>query len=320
MIKVEENKNILFLTAIINTIFERRSYSKKAHPLGKKIYAYITKNTSLINKVKTEYENLNPLQTLYQYMQLGLYLDEEFNFSFTNKEKKKIDSISSYKKHKDIIEKDIQELYKTLKYQEYFTKEIASEYEILSNDIQNQFSKVPQYENVLTSFWEIDTIPELVFIPNITAIGDCFGIMKRNTFNSITAPRFNKESNQIEYSDNHVYSNSLHEFSHQFFKKKIEKLNLKDEVERLIKQKFEQTKLKNEVKKIYDINYFEECLIKSSTVYLKEELGMYKTRKEIDKALSQIEDGGYFHSKTFYEALQKNAKPLEIFLSTLKEI
>jgi hypothetical protein len=47
---------------------------------------------------------------------------------------------------------------------------------------------------------------------------------------------------------------------------------------------------------------------------------MYKTRKEIDKALSQIEDGGYFHSKTFYEALQKNAKPLEIFLSTLKEI
>jgi hypothetical protein len=320
MIKVKENKNILFLTAIINTIFERRSYSKKVHPLGKKIYAYITKNTSLINKVKTEYENLNPLQTLYQYMQLGLYLDEEFNFSFTNKEKKKIDSISSYKKHKDIIEKDIQELFKTLKFREYFTKEIASEYEILSNDIQNQFSKVPQYENVLTSFWGTDTIPELVFIPNITAIGDCFGIMKRNTFNSITAPRFNKESNQIEYSDNHVYSNSLHEFSHQFFKKKIKELNLKDEVERLIKQKFEQTKLKDEVKKIYDINYFEECLVKSSTVYLKEELGMYKTRKEINKALSQIEDGGYFHSKTFYEALQKNAKPLEIFLSTLKEI
>jgi hypothetical protein len=47
---------------------------------------------------------------------------------------------------------------------------------------------------------------------------------------------------------------------------------------------------------------------------------MYKTRKEINKALSQIEDGGYFHSKVFYEALKRKAKPLEIFLSTLKEI
>jgi hypothetical protein len=253
-------------------------------------------------------------------MQLGLYLNEEFNFSFTKEEKDKIILINNYKKHKDVIEGDIRKLYETLEYSDYFTKEISSGYKRLSNDIQNQFSKIPQYENILTSFWGTDTIPELVFIPNITAIGDCFGIMKRNTFNSITSPRFNKESNKIEYSDNHVYSNSLHEFSHQFFKKKIEELNLKDEIQSLIKRKFEQTKLKDEVKKIYDINYFEECLIKSSTVFLKKKLGIYKTRKEIDKALSQIEDGGYFHSKIFYRALNKNAEPLEIFLSTLKEI
>jgi hypothetical protein len=319
MIKVKENKNILFLTAIVNIVFDRKNYFKKAHPLGKKIYAHIKKDTSLINKIKTEYENSNPLQTLYQYMQLGLYLDEEFNFSFTKEEKDKIVLINSYKKHKDIIEGDIRKLYETLEYSEYFTKEISPKYERLSNNIQNQFSKIPQYENVLTSFWKIDITPELIFIPNITAIGDCFGIMKRKSFNSITSPIFNKKSKKAEYSENHIYSNSLHEFSHQFFQKKIEDLDLKDEIQRLIKQKFEETELKDEVKKIYDKNYFEECLIKSSTIFLKEKLGILKTRKEIDKALSQIEDNGYFYTKIFYRALNKKAKPVEIFLNILRE-
>lgn len=84
MIKVETNKNIIFLTLLINYFYPK---DKEKFSLYKKITKKFDKliSKSFKHDFQNEYKGENPLAVLCRYISLSVYLDEGLLFNFLQK-------------------------------------------------------------------------------------------------------------------------------------------------------------------------------------------------------------------------------------------
>ena len=220
MIKVLPNKNIIFLTLVLNIPNPKE---KKKFPLYEKISSKFEKliSKSFWIEFEKEYKNKNPLSTLYQFMILSLYLNDNFVLALSKKEEKELMELKAFQKNISFFRNHLKKLHDDINFNSFYTENIQVEYEKLCNEIQEIFDKKGNILNALVSFWGLEYIPELFFIPNFVALGDCFGLRKEGIFYSITSPKVNKSTGESEYHQIHVLSNTIHELSHSFFNETI---------------------------------------------------------------------------------------------------
>ncbi|MFA6754868.1 MAG: hypothetical protein WCR68_03520 [Candidatus Dojkabacteria bacterium] len=329
MINVQQNKNTVFLSALINKLFIKKDYEKHLLPLGVKIIQHFDafEKTLLVGKLMENYKTDIPLKLYFEYMQLSLYLNKDFEFSFDEYEKKLIDKSEQHKKHVEIIGTTVKEIFEDINFDEFYNNEIKYEYGTLCKKLELLFKQKPEIEKELRGFWKISMKPSLFFIPNITSLGDCFGLRRANSFYSISSGKINKETNLSEYSPIHVYSNAIHEFSHQFFKEQIKELDLDNEIEKTSKEKLKCVELKNEIFNAYKHNYFEECFIQACTIRVEELTNIYgsgkvELKEKINKMLDSRESTGYIHVPIFYRGLIKKDSEYVVhsFLRVLNNI
>lgn len=323
MIQVQKNKNILFLSFLVNLTFIKKEYNKYLLPLGAKIYKdleYI-QETKEVQKFIEEYRDQIPLQLYFQYMQLSLFLNDDFNFVFTREEEELLEKSQAHRRHVKIIGSVVKAIYDKVQFDKYFEKEISDEYDYLSQNIQELFDKKQDIQYLLEKFWKISLNPQLLFIPNIVSVGDCFGLGRGNKFYSISSGKIDSKSNVSEYTPVHVYSNAIHEFSHQYFKEHIKELNLEKDLFEKSTEILKRNKLDKKIINIYKEGYLEECIIRAYTIRMKELLNIYDiTKKELKERVSTMLESeisiGYIHVPVIYDTLVG----LNDNYSTIKEI
>lgn len=323
MIKVRKNKNILFLSFLVNLTFVKKEYDKYLLPLGAKIYKdleYI-QETKEVQKFVKEYKDQIPLQLYFQYMQLSLFLDDGFKFAFNKEERELLKKSQIHTRHVSVIEDLVKTIYDKVEFDKYFEKEISQGYDTLSQNIQELFDKKQNVQYLLEKFWKISLNPQLLFIPNIVSVGDCFGLGRGNNFYSISSGKIDSKSNVSEYTPVHVYSNAIHEFSHQYFKEHIKELNLEKDLYEKSTEILKKNKLDKKIINIYKEGYLEECIIRAYTIRIKELLNIYDiTKKELKERVSKMLESeisiGYIHVPVIYDTLVE----LNDNYSTIKEI
>ncbi|MFA5633939.1 MAG: hypothetical protein WCY00_02400 [Candidatus Dojkabacteria bacterium] len=315
MIKVLPNKNIIFLTLVLNIANPKE---KKKFPLYEKISSKFEKliSKSFWIEFEKEYKNKNPLSTLYQFMILSLYLNDNFVLALSKKEEKELMELKAFRKDISFFRNHLKKLYDDINFNSFYTENIQVEYEKLCNEIQEIFDKKDNILNALVSFWELEYIPELFFIPNFVALGDCFGLRKEDIFYSITSPKVNKSTGESEYHQIHVLSNTIHELSHSFFNETIGSKYPKEK----LKEKLKKLSLNKDVLKIYGVAYFGECFVRASTIKLNETLNIYDLRvrgleEKVENYLLSNENLGYPLVREYYEKLKdrKDENLQEIF-------
>lgn len=201
----------------------------------------------------------------------------------------------------------------------FYRKNIETEYQKLCKEIEEIFNSKTNITNVLVDYWGLKYQPEVIFIPNFVALGDCFGVRREEKFFSITSPKINKQTGISEYSLIHIYSNTLHELSHSFFKETITTKYTKDE----LREKVKKLKLSEDVLKVYGGGYFEECFVRASTIRLKEVLNVYDLDKrsvaeKVKKSLLSEDNMGYGLVRNYYERLSnRKEESLQMIFNSL---
>ena len=319
MIKVKPNKNIIFLTLIINFQYPKdckkfylyKSFSKEFDKLIPK---------SFINDFKKVYKDENPLAILYRYVSLSIYLDDDFVFNFIEKEEREFLQFNKFSKDISFFKNQLAKLYYDIDFKSFYNQKIKGGYEKVCSEIQNIFDKKPNIEETLIDFWGLDFKPEVIFIPNIVALGDCFGLQRDNIFFSITSPKIEKLTGKAEYSSVHIYRNTIHELSHSFFKESIDVKYSEEE----LKDKVEKLGLRNDILKTYGLAYFEECFVRACTMRLNEILNVYDVGKKeleekIENYLVSNDNLGYHFVRLYYQKLKesKNKSLQDIFSSSM---
>jgi hypothetical protein len=327
MIKVQKNKNILFLSFLVNLTFVKKEYDKYLLPLGAKIYKdleYI-QNTKEVQKFVEEYKDQIPLQLYFQYMQLSLFLNDDFNFVFNQEEEELLEKSQVHKRHVKIIESAVKAIYDKVQFDKYFEKEVSDEYDSLSQNIQELFDEKQNIQYLLEKFWKISLNPQLLFIPNIVSLGDCFGLGRGNNFYSISSGKIDSKSNVSEYTPVHVYSNAIHEFSHQYFKEHIKELNLEKDLYEKSTEILKKKKLDKKIINIYKEGYLEECIIRAYTIRMKELLNIYDiTKKELKEKVSKMLESeisiGYIHVPVIYDTLVESENDSLVIMEIINSL
>lgn len=318
MIKVETNKNIIFLTLLINYFYPK---DKEKFYLYKKVIKKFDKliPKSFKNDFQNEYKGENPLAILCRYISLSVYLDEGLLFNFNKKEEQQFLKIEKFAKDISFFKNHLKNFYDSIDFDSFYRKNIETEYRKLCKEIEEIFNSKTNITNVLVDYWGLKYQPEVIFIPNFVALGDCFGVRREEKFFSITSPKINKQTGISEYSLIHIYSNTLHELSHSFFKETIATKYSKDE----LREKAKKLKLNEDVLKVYGGGYFEECFVIASTIRLKEVLNVYDLDKrsvaeKVKKSLLSEDNMGYGLVRNYYERLSsRKEESLQMIFNSL---
>ncbi|HHX99653.1 TPA: hypothetical protein GX533_03220 [Candidatus Dojkabacteria bacterium] len=299
MLKVKTNKNVVFLTLLINFLYPKEKEQFYLYTKIKEKFAQLIPQ-SFITNFKNTYGKDNQLSILYKYICLSIYLDSNFDFDFKDGE------VYSDKFSKDVsfFKKHLKKLYRSIDFDSFYSTNIEKEYKELCKNIEEIFNRKPNILDILTNYWELNYTPEFVFIPNFVALGDCFGLNREGKFFSVTSPKVNKVTGKSEYYPVHVYSNTIHELSHSFFDEKIHvkysKKELMDKVEKL--------GLNEEVLRVYGSAYFEECFVRAVTMRLNEIVNIYDLddkglKEKVKNYLLSNDNLGYPLVRFYYEKL-----------------
>lgn len=322
MIKVEPNKNIIFITLLLNSKFPK---DKEKFPLYKKIYKKFEK--LIPSTFWNEFDKVNrgdsSLSLLYRYINLSFFLDNNFEFTFTKEENEEFCKFNDIQKYIYFINTSLKKLYKEIDFDSFYEENIQEGYVKLCEDINYIFLKKTNIEKELINFWEQNSNLKLIFIPNFVSLGDCFGFKRGEIFYSVTSPKINVQTGRSEYSPLHVYSNTIHEFSHSFLKESIKIDYSKEE----LKEKLNRLSLDESVLKVYGIGYFEECFVRACTMRIKEILNVYDLDKveleeKVENFLLSNDNLGYSLVRIFYDRLliKRRNSLQEIFNRVLNHI
>ncbi len=319
MIKVLPNKNIIFITSVLNIA---KPKEKKKFSLYEKISDKFEKliPKSFWIEFEKEYINENPLSILYRFVTLSLYLNDSFALPLLKKEEKELIGQKVFQKDIFFLKNHFKKLYDDIDFHLFYKDNIEMEYEDLCNEIQKIFNDNENLLDTLVFFWGLKYNPELFFIPNFVALGDCFGLKREKFFYSITSPKINKLTGESEYNQVHILSNTIHELSHCFFNETIGSKYSKEK----LRKKLEELSLNEDVLRVYGTAYFEECFVRACTIKLNETLNIYNLdekslkKKTADYLLSN-DNLGYRLVKEYYERLKKrkNESIQELFDSAI---
>lgn len=319
MLTVIPNKNIIFLTLLLNLLNPKdREKFYLYKKISKKFNDLIPK--SFIDDFRREYKGENPLSILYRYISLSICLDEDFLFNFSKSEERELLQFEKFSKDISFFRNSLTKLYKDIEFDSFYKRNIEEEYEKLCREIQGVFDEKENILEVLIDFWRLKYKPGVIFVPNFAALGDNFGFRRNKTFFSITSPKINKTTGKSEYSTVHIYSNTIHELSHSFFDETIEKKYSQEELSKKVKK----LDVDENVIKTYGPSYFEECFVRASTIRLNEILNIYnlaegELKEKIEKYLLSNDNLGYLLVRVFYKKLiSRNNQSLEsIFYSII---
>lgn len=326
MIEVQQNKNTIFFSLVIYLLLFKELELKTPTKLATKVF----KDFENINETKeakefiARYKDSNPLKISYQYNLLSLYTDSTYSIKYKKESKilKEILNDSEYIKHIETIKELFPKLNDSIKFDDYYEKNILSTYQDLIKDIQEIFNFNPKIYESLISFWKIAFQPELIFIPNFLSTGDCFGLRKEKKFYSVTSAKINKDTGEREFYPAHVISNSIHEFSHSFLDEAIKYENLVENISDLEKEKYQRItngEIDSQILKIYGSKYFIECFDRAVTLRVKE---MAEVSNVKENYFNEEKQRGYIFTELFYENLLNNedSSPGKIYVETLKSI
>lgn len=314
MIKVKPNKNVIFTTAVLNI---NNPKDRKKFSLYEKIADKFEKliPESFWIEFEKEYKNDNPLAILSRFNILSIYLDDKFVLVLTKEEEKEFIQ-NKYQRHISFFRNHLKKLYDDIDFDSFYKENIEEDYEKLCEEIQEILDKKPNLLEELVDFWGLEYKPELIFVPNFVALGDCFGPRRGNTFYSLTSSKINKESGEAMYNPTHVYSNTIHELCHSFFKETIEVNYMGEEME----EKLKKLSLNEDILKTYNTRYFEECFVRAATMRLNEILNIYDVDSEaletkVENYLLSNDNFGYFLVRKIYDKLKerKSESLQEIF-------
>lgn len=315
MITVLPSKSTIFLSSLVNIYFLPQKKINR-YPLGKEVINFLSNNIDkeLSEKLKNDYKDFNPLMLHYHLCILSILLDD--NLEIIEEKLKVFGRNTVINKHIIIINSTIKDIYKQVDFATYYKKFILSKYKDLCVEIERMFDLYPNVYQLLLDFWRISTTFECIFIPNFVSIGDCFSSTIDKTIYSLTSPKV--RNNFQEYYPKHVISNTIHELSHSFFKELVKEEKKTNWLNEKYQELFNRIDIKEYPRKVNGTGYFEENLIKASTIFLKEEIGLSTNSiKEIEDSYSL----GYELVPTIYNKLKgKKGSVLNIFLEILEDI
>lgn len=306
MITVKTHKNTLFFFFLFNIISKTKD---TYHPLGESLIKKFSDLPKEVEILQEEYLEGDIPTHPYQYCTLGINTGEDLK-------PKKLDPNYEYG-HKTLsvyFEKMyplVLKIEKELNFFNTFTREFLPEYNELCKECQKHIGN--DVYDALKEFWDLDEHTELFLIPNVLGTGGSYGLFRKNKMYSITSPVLTKTR---EFTPAHLRSNSIHEFSHSIFKKKLIGLGEFENFKK-IAQKTEISKNMLERHKSPEI-YLEEAFVKAVTHFLLTNIYRpFMPKEELEKKeksiLNNIVQDGYIHSKKFYGELKKG-RGVEVLL------
>ncbi len=324
MVTVQKNKNSILFSLINNLLLSPDVLTKTPTDLAMKVFNHY-KGLGTYESAKKyiqKYRNIPVLKINYQYSVLSLYIKDDLTFDTEEDSIKELLKNDEYNEHLKVITDLLPRISKEMNFDTYYEKEILPEYEKICRDVQLIFSEKEALSESMINLWELDKDPELIFIPNFIATGDCFGINNKMKFYSISSAKINKENGKREFYPRHVLSNAIHEFSHSFINQSIEENNIAKEIKTLSTEKISKIKeisLLEDLVKIYGSGYFMECFDRAITLYIQEKNDLFNIPEGYFK---DEKERGYYFTEEFYKSLSKEGdkSPILLFLEILKKL
>ncbi len=309
MIEVKTNENIIFFFFLFNILSKTKEIH---HPLGKSLMKRFPNLPKEVGKLEKFYEKGEIPRHPYQYCTLAINTDSDLKA-------KKLNPNYGYgrKTLQDYSEKMyplVLKIEKDLDFFNIFSKEFLPKYKELCQKNQKHLGKNVYSE--LKSFWELEKEIELFLISNILASGGSYGLFRKKTMYSITSPVLIKK-NVRDFTPANLISNSIHEFSHSIFKKRLIDLG---EFENL-KKKAREIEIPQDMLKRHQSPeiYFEETFVKTVTHFLltniyKPFMSSKESEEKEREILNKIKKDGYIHAPEFYAELKKGKDPIGVCL------
>ncbi len=324
MIIIEPNKKVIFFSLLIESLLYKDIDKKCFMQLGARVFDKYKNLKSLSKAVQfeKEYKDFNPLKLHYQYSVLATYTNEDFSVNIDNKSFEIYENKNDFLRHSEIIENLLPKISKEMDFDNYYETEIASEYENICKNVQKITDSQGNLYDSLITFWKLKKKPQLFFIPNFMAVGDCFGVKKGHSFFAISSAKINKENGEREFYTKHVISNAIHEFSHSFLDQSLYELNLvmeSDTISKRIIINHQDQKLSKDLMQIYGSKFFLECFNRAATLRIKEMIGYFNIT---DEYFDMEKESGYLYTEDFYKNLLKDVDkaPVITYMETLKNI
>lgn len=312
MIQTQTNKNLIFFFSLLNTL----KHSEETHVLGKELLEFLNyKELSSFEKFSELYKNNEIPKDLSNYCLYAIN-------SNTDLTPKTVESGSgfgpkNYNLYTEKIQPLVTSIYNQSNFEDIYTNKILIEYKKLTEEIQSYFNG--QVEKAIKDIWNIKKKYKFILIPNFLEISHSFGLFRKNSLYSITAPDITKKG-AIEFTQQHTISNAIHEFSHSLFQKELIANNLYGKHKDLTTG----IKIPNKLKNIHPDPYvfMEETLIKVITLLIQENLYTNHIKDVVlqqksQEILKQMTEKGYTKGKELYQVLSKSENVLDDYLHYL---
>jgi len=324
MITVLKNKNSILFSLINNLLLFPDVLTKTPTDLAMKVFNHYKELGSYESAKEyiQKYRNTPILKINYQYSVLSICIKEDLTFDIEEDSIKELLKNDEYNEHLKVITDLLPQISKEMNFDTYYEKEILPEYEKICQDVESIFDEKEALSDSMFNLWQLNETPELIFIPNFIATGDCFGIKNKMKFYSISSAKINKENGKREFYPRHVLSNAIHEFSHSFINQSIEENNIAEEIKALSKEKTPKIKeigLSEDLVKIYGSGYFMECFDRAVTLFLQEKNDLFNIPEGYFK---DEKERGYYFTEEFYKGLSQGQKksPILMYLEILKKL
>lgn len=334
-IKVETNKNVIFFETILTQAEtslqktfdknpkDRSINPKQLHQLGKEILDKFAELYAI--------EAYKRFETKYISQEIPTIRAKYLLFAINTSPSLKPLAISSKdgygprtsKYYRNELFPILKEIHEESHFDKIYREEIEIKYQALANEVATTFDRYDVAE-VLDKFWGSNLSPELIFIPDPLRVAGGSGVARKNKFYSITGGA--RSDGSVDFKTEQIISNSLHEFSHSYFKELLYTNKIIwEENEMLCQDLSEQiaTKSGGEASSNYgsSVTYFEETFIRAVQVFL------------FDKVLSQSDvssnwlknlvDQGFIYIEVFYDELTGSHfgdDPIAVYFRVLRSI
>jgi hypothetical protein len=310
VIKVQTNKNIIFLFSVLAQI----NTTKKYHRLGKSLLEKLDYNNLESFKNFEELYNSKKLPT-HPYTYCVYAINSNLDLSSKDINPKSGFGDKTYNIYNKKIKPIIRDIYKNSIFEEIYQKNVLNKYLNLTEKIQDNFNG--KVEKSIKYVWNLNNNYEFVLTPNFLEISHSFGLFRDNTLYSITSP--NQIDGEVSFYSQSTISNAIHEFSHSVFKKYLIDNNLYQKHKEITKS----IKVPDSLQKRHNnpAIYMEETLIRVMTIIIQEDLykdfmDIEKLKKKSNRNLNLLQKKGYPKSKRLYAFLLKRKNKKDAYLNS----
>lgn len=323
LLTLSTNQNVLF----IRLIFALINPSEDINPFGKKIldeFAYIRDLDSyrlFKEYVKGECIGKNE----YPYMFLTVHLNDDL----TPKPLSPNDGYgpNRLKHYEDTVATYLQNIWKESKFNERYIEVIEPEYISIVQGLEKEISRFPTVDT-LEGYWGIKVWKKYVIIPSPFGVFEGFSTSRGDTVYSITCS--DRVNGVVSFTLNYLLWNSLHEFSHMFFREQLYGIpNLREENDALCSSLEERIQSVVPASILADYSdasdYLEEVYIRALQIHLNSIVWKgIKSKVVLDTmvsdAIRRLKEQGFVYIDTFYEAITETSVPMDAYMKGVKAV